>query len=47
MMANTGTTNEKNTASSSCWGVLIGPLWASSCVLSLMVVVDWAVVNNL
>src|SRR5436190_23240628 len=36
MMANTGMTNEKNTANSSCCGVLIGPVWASSCVLSLM-----------
>src|SRR4030095_1358828 len=34
MMANTGMTNEKNTASSSCLGVLIGPVWASSCMLS-------------
>ena len=26
-MANTGTTKEKNTATSSCFGVLIGPVW--------------------
>jgi hypothetical protein len=30
MMAKTGTTKEKKTAASSCWGVLIGPVWASS-----------------
>ena len=27
MMINTGATNEKNTATSNCWGVLMGPVW--------------------
>src|SRR5450830_27645 len=36
IMAKIGTTKEKKTAASSCFGVLIGPVWASS----------WAVVGS-
>ena len=36
MMAKIGTTNERNPATSSCLGVLIGPVCASSWWLSLM-----------